>query len=199
MAKPEATVVTGGANGIGRAIVLRRRALGERVLVLDKERSGSEAGGESCRVDLEDIAAVCAAMAEITDSYHVTRIVNCAGVAHISSLEDLDIADFTRTMKVNLFAPTCIVRYCLPAMKEAAFGRIVNISSRSALGRGLRTAYASSKGALISATRVWALELAEHGVTVNAIGPGPIETALYRAANPADNPTTRDVEASIPH
>ena len=83
-------------------------------------------------------------------------------------------------------------------MKAAGFGRIVNIASRAALGKTLRTAYAATKGGLISMTRVWALELAEHGITVNAIGPGPVATELFNAVNPPDAPRTREIMNEIP-
>ncbi len=86
----------------------------------------------------------------------------------------------------------------LPAMKAAGFGRIVNIASRAALGKELRTGYAATKGGLISMTRVWALELAPHGITVNAIGPGPIATELFEAVNPPDSPRTKKIMAEIP-
>ena len=69
-------------------------------------------------------------------------------------------------------------------MTEAGFGRIVNMTTRAALGKDLRTAYAASKAGLIGLTRVWALELGPLGVTVNAMGPGPITTELFNRANP---------------
>jgi 3-oxoacyl-[acyl-carrier protein] reductase len=72
------------------------------------------------------------------------------------------------------------------------------MSSRAALGKELRTAYAASKAALIGLTRVWALELGEHGVTVNSIGPGPIATDLFSRANPDDSPRTRAIVESVP-
>ena len=76
--------------------------------------------------------------------------------------------------------------------------RIVNISSRAALGKELRTAYSASKAALIAMTRTWALELAGFGITVNAVAPGPIRTSLFDEANPPDSPRTKAIVDNIP-
>ena len=193
-----ATLVTGGSNGIGAAIVAARAALGETVVNVDRDQPGAGALGETFRADLMNREEVGRVMEEVTGSHDVTRIVNCAGVALLDALEDFKAEDFTRTFDLNVLAPALIVQACLPAMKRHGFGRIVNIASRAALGKGLRTAYAGSKGALISATRVWALELARHGITVNAIGPGPIETELFRHANPDDSPVTKQMRKGVP-
>ena len=83
-------------------------------------------------------------------------------------------------------------------MKQARCGRIVNISSRAALGKELRTVYAATKAGLHGLTKTWALELAPHQITVNAIGPGPIGTELFHAANPPDSPRTQAILEGIP-
>jgi NAD(P)-dependent dehydrogenase (short-subunit alcohol dehydrogenase family) len=83
-------------------------------------------------------------------------------------------------------------------MQAARFGRIINISSRAALGKELRTVYSATKAGLLGMTRTWALELAPDGVTVNAIGPGPIATELFVSGNPPDSPKTKKILESIP-
>jgi NAD(P)-dependent dehydrogenase (short-subunit alcohol dehydrogenase family) len=198
MTKPEITLVTGGSHGIGAAIVAERAALGETVVSLDRDQPAAGAPGETVRVDLSDRAALAGAMDELTGRCDVTRIVNNAGVALLGAVEEMKAEDFETTMAINVLAPALIVQACLPAMKARGFGRIVNIASRAALGKGLRTAYAGSKGALISATRVWALELARHGITVNCIGPGPIEAELWRRVNPPDSPVTQQILSGMP-
>lgn len=86
----------------------------------------------------------------------------------------------------------------VPAMKAAGRGRVVNISSRAALGKELRTAYAATKAGLHGMTRTWALELGRWGITVNAVGPGPIRTSLFDAVNPADSPRTKAIIDAVP-
>ena len=91
-----------------------------------------------------------------------------------------------------------IIHALLPAMREARFGRIVNISSRAALGKEERTVYSATKAGLLGMTRTWALEMAPYGITVNAIGPGPIATDLFLSGNPPDSPKTKKILATIP-
>ena len=196
--KPEATIVTGGSNGIGAAIVKARAAAGDTVINLDRDQPPAGSPGRALRLDLADREALQTALAEVTAEHDVTRVVNNAGVALLSPIDAFDADDFDRTMAVNLRAPALIVKHCLAGMKARGFGRIVNIASRAALGKGLRTSYAGSKGALISATRVWALELARHGITVNCVAPGPIGTELFHRVNPAESPVTRQILEGIP-
>lgn len=192
------TLITGGSNGIGRAISRARQALGETVLVLDRQPPPAEDRVIHSPLDLADIEAVERVMQQVAARHKVTRLINCAGVALLSPLESISAGDFRKTMDINVLAPAMIAKTVVAAMKEAGFGRILNISSRAALGRQLRTSYSASKGGLISATRVWALELADYGITVNAVAPGPIETELYRAANPPDSELTKKVIDSVP-
>ncbi|MDH3666045.1 MAG: SDR family oxidoreductase [Paracoccaceae bacterium] len=196
--KPEATIVTGGSNGIGAAIVGVRAAAGDTVINLDRDEPPADAPGTAMRLDLSDRAALEETLAEATAGHDITRVVNNAGVALLSPIDEFNAEDFDTTMAVNVCAPALIVKHCLPAMKARGFGRIVNIASRAALGKGLRTSYAGSKGALISATRVWALELARDGITVNCIAPGPIGTELFHRVNPLDSPVTRQIMEGIP-
>ena len=198
MSKPAATLITGGSNGIGAAIARARADAGEAVINLDRNSPSDGGRGRWIPVDLMDETSLADAMQDALAGHEVTRIVNCAGAALLDAIEDMTAEDFRRSMDLNVLAPALIVQACLPAMKERRFGRILNIASRAALGKTLRTAYAGSKGALISATRVWALELAQHGITVNAIGPGPIETELFKQANPADSPVTQQIRGTIP-
>jgi 3-oxoacyl-[acyl-carrier protein] reductase len=92
-----------------------------------------------------------------------------------------------------------VLAQCLmPYMRKANFGRIVSIASRAALGKEERTAYAATKAGVLGMTRTWALELAQYGITVNAIGPGPIATELFTSGNPPGAPKTIKIIESIP-
>lgn len=124
--------------------------------------------------------------------------MNNVGVVGAASLEDCTISDFRSLMALNLGCALLCTQAVLPAMRAANFGRIVNISSRAALGKELRTTYSASKAGLLGFTRTWALELGKAGITVNAIAPGPIETELFKKANPPGDPRTQAIVDAIP-
>jgi NAD(P)-dependent dehydrogenase (short-subunit alcohol dehydrogenase family) len=149
-------------------------------------------------VDLLDEAATRAALAAITAGNQVGWLVNNAGIALPATLEDTRMDDFERVIAVNLRAAILCAQAVLPGMRAAGHGRIVNITSRAALGKELRTAYSAAKAGLIGLTRTWALELAPFGITVNAVGPGPIETDLFKSANPAESERTRALIRAVP-
>jgi 3-oxoacyl-[acyl-carrier protein] reductase len=198
MTKPTATLITGGSNGIGEAIVNARLQLGDTVLNMDREVPKNSSTADFINIDLTASNTLHETLDDITSNYTINRVVNCAGVALLSLVEDFNEDDFRKTMELNVLAPAIIVKAVIPGMRELGFGRIVNIASRAALGKEFRTSYAGSKGALISATRVWALELGKYGITVNAIGPGPIETELFKHANPPDSDRTKNLIENIP-
>lgn len=91
-----------------------------------------------------------------------------------------------------------VTRQCVEAMKLRRYGRIVNICSRAIHGNVNRTAYFAASSALVGYTRTWALELAKHGVTANAVAPGPVETQLFRKTRPVGSEMERQVLATIP-
>ncbi|MCX5243356.1 SDR family oxidoreductase [Streptomyces prunicolor] len=191
----ERLLVTGGASGIGRAIVEEGLSLGWNVAVIDRDRAPA---GQSVTADLSDPDATADALAEVLATGPVTRLVNNVGAVFPQRLEETTLAEVDAAHALNLRCAVQCTQAVLPGMKAAGFGRVVNMSSRAALGKELRTAYAASKAALIGLTRVWALELGEHGITVNAIGPGPIATELFNRANPADAPRTKAIVRSVP-
>jgi NAD(P)-dependent dehydrogenase (short-subunit alcohol dehydrogenase family) len=191
----ERLLVTGGASGIGRAIVEEGLSLGWDVAVIDRDRAPA---GQSVTADLSDPDATADALAEVLATGPVTRLVNNVGAVFPQRLEETTLAEVDAAHALNLRCAVQCTQAVLPGMKAAGFGRVVNMSSRAALGKELRTAYAASKAALIGLTRVWALELGEHGITVNAIGPGPIATELFNRANPADAPRTKAIVRSVP-
>lgn len=197
---PGNAVVTGASRGIGRAIAARLSADGWRVFNLDiaPPSAPGDAGARWIETDLADAGSILAAVEQVRGEGPVTGLVNNAAVGRMASLEDVSLDDFDESVAVNLRAPMLCTQAVVAGMKAAGFGRVVNISSRAHLGKRLRTSYAATKGGLVSMTRVWALELAGHGISVNAIAPGPIHTELFEAANPPDMPRTRAIVEAIP-
>jgi NAD(P)-dependent dehydrogenase (short-subunit alcohol dehydrogenase family) len=194
-----AVLVTGASNGIGRAVAARAIQDGFLAVNLDVAPPGELLPGETFyRVDLTDEAATRAVLAEVVAKHAPLRLVNNAGMVRPASLEETTPEDLAAVVALNLRAPLLCAQALLPAMREAGFGRIVNIASRAALGKELRSAYASTKAGLIGLTRTWALELAPQGITVNAIGPGPIGTELFHRANPHNSPKTRAIIEGVP-
>lgn len=192
-------LVTGGSRGIGRAIVQRCLQDGYQVINLDKIAPPALLKGETLyQADLTDVEATKAILKKITSEVNVTRVVNNAGFIRPAALEDATVEDFEVVCALNLRAPLLVVQALLPLMKNAGFGRIVNISSRAALGKEDRTVYSATKAGLLGMTRTWALETAAFGVTVNAIGPGPIATELFTSGNPPDAPKTKRIVEAIP-
>lgn len=196
---PPIALVTGGSRGIGRAIVTR--LLNDGYQVVNFSRGAPEAllPGETFRsVDLGDAAATREAARELAAERPVLHLVNNAGMIQVANIEDVTEAELLRTMALNVTAPVLLLQALLPGMRQAGYGRVVNIGSRAALGKGGRTVYGASKAGLAGMTRTWALELARDGITVNTVAPGPIATELFNQSNPPGEPKTRALEASIP-
>ncbi len=194
-AMPERVLITGGAAGIGAAIADRCRQDGLVPVVIDRVQT---AQGDGIVADLSDRTETARALTQALADGPITRLVNNVGVVVPADAESQSLESFDLAVELNLRCALQCMQALLPGMKEAGFGRIVNMSSRAALGKELRTAYSATKAGLLGMTRVWALELGQFGITANAIGPGPIRTELFDRANPPDAPRTRAIIEAVP-
>ena len=171
-------VVTGGAHGIGAAIAARLVEAGARVVVLDVEEPADDL--DHVLVDLADPAAVVAAGEEAALRLGaVDVLVNCAGIAYVADVVDLDLDRYHHLLAVNLHAPVILMRALLPGMIERGFGRVVNVTSVHArVSEPGCLAYDVAKAGLEAATRTAATECTRHGVLVNAVAPGFVATRM---------------------
>ncbi|HEX2114907.1 MAG TPA: SDR family oxidoreductase [Alphaproteobacteria bacterium] len=191
-------LVTGGSAGIGRAVVERLATDGYDCIVFDRVAPEGDLPGRWFEVDLSDRLDTASALEQALSSGPITRLVNNVGVVRPGSLEAASAADFEAAVSLNLRCALQCTQALVPGMKGERFGRIVNISSRAALGKELRSVYSATKAGLHGFVKTWALELGAFGITANAIGPGPIRTALFEAANPPDSPRTRAIIEGVP-
>jgi 3-oxoacyl-[acyl-carrier protein] reductase len=200
-------IVTGGASGMGRGVALNFAEEGASVAVLDRNEAGAKevadaaaasgvkAIGLAC--DVGDEASVKSAFAAAAQALgDIDILVNNAGIDTTELVENMSTEMWDEMMRVNLKSIFLCSREVIPAMKRKKWGRIINFSSQLAhKGAPLMAHYCASKAAVMGFTRSLAYEVIEHGITVNSINPGPIDTALYIGIPEA---WRREKEASMP-
>ncbi len=192
-------IVTGGGSGFGAGIARAFAAEGARVMVADVNAEAAaavaaEIGGIAQAVDVSRDAAV-QAMAEAAEAEfgRLDILVNNAGVTHLPMpMEEVSEADFDRVMAVNTKSVYLAARHIVPRMKAAKAGAILNVASTAGLSPRPRLSwYNASKGWMITATKAMAVELAPHGLRVNAICPVAGETPLLKSFLGEDTPEMR--------
>ena len=185
-------IVTGAARGIGAAAAVRLAAEGRAVAVLDLDESACKdtveqitaAGGRAIAVgaDVADEAQVEAAVTGIAEELGApTILVNNAGVLRDNLLFKMSATDWDTVMNVHLRGSFLMTRAVQKYMVEAKFGRVVNLSSSSALGNRGQVNYSAAKAGLQGFTKTLAFELGKFGVTANAVAPGFIVTDMTAA------------------
>lgn len=192
-------LVTGGSAGIGESIC--RFMLEDGYTVLNLSRRPSSYRHDrliDVEVDLTDLDKCRAILAKVSAQYPITTLIHNAGVIRSALIEDVDIDDMQYMDRLHVHVSVIMLQSVLPTMKLAQFGRVILIGSRGMLGLKTRTGYAASKAAQIGLVRTWALELGEHGITVNAVAPGPIVTDMFTDIIPEQSEQAARVANLIP-
>ncbi len=182
--KDKVVLITGGASGIGAAIVRAVVFEGALAVIADRRAEPPQAIQGKVHVVVGDLTAAenCKKAVEQTLEHfgRLDALVNNAGVNDRVSLERGNPVDYVASLQRNLLHYYNMAHYALPALKESR-GSVVNIASKTAItGQGDTSGYASAKGAILALTREWAVELAPYGVRSNAVVPAEVMTPLYR-------------------
>ncbi len=193
-------IVTGGSAGIGATICHSLLEAGYEVVSLARRRPDwSHKALHAIEVDLTDALATEQAAGSVARQFAVSTVIHNAGAVRENPLADVSQKDLHDLTQLHLGAAILIVQAVLPGMRERAFGRIVLISSRAALGLQKRTAYSATKAGMIGMARTWALELAPAGITVNVVAPGPIaDTDMFRQVVPEGSERAAALARTIP-
>jgi 3-oxoacyl-[acyl-carrier protein] reductase len=179
-------LVVGGAGGIGAAIAEAFCAEGATVVIADRslpaaqERAATVGAAGAVEMDVTSPASVDAAVAEVLEGHgRIDVLVNSAGILTEAPLVEMSPEQWQQTLDIDLTGVFLTCRAVVPQMVRRGEGRVINIASQLGIkgGRGL-THYSAAKAGVIGLTKALALEVAEHGVLVNAIAPGPIHTPM---------------------
>ena len=184
-------IVTGAARGIGLAVARRFLRDGYRVAALDIDAPElTRACGECLAIgcDVAEPRQVANAVERIEGELgRIDALVNNAGIAVFKPLLETTYEEWCRVLAVNLNGPFLLAQACVPVMLRTGGGAIVNVASISGMRAStLRVAYGTSKAALVHLTKQQAAELGHLGIRVNAVSPGPVETAMAKQVHTPD-------------
>jgi 3-oxoacyl-[acyl-carrier protein] reductase len=168
-------LVTGAGRGIGQATARAFGAAGWKVLSLDKQ-FGAEVIGERVQFDLRDLGGIAKLAASLGE---IDTLVNNAGVLYCDPFDRIPEAHKREILAVNLEAPIALIEALAPQMKARRRGRVVNVGSVGAFTGHPDLWYGITKAGILNLTKAYARELGRHGVLVNAVAPGPTQTAMY--------------------
>lgn len=186
-------IITGGAMGIGSETAMTLAKENYHVIIADINVAAAKTFSENlkaegfkathCEIDVSSASSIENAFQYIEQTFgRCDVLVNSAGIAKTMPFLEYDADIFNKTMNINVTGTFLCCQFAAKLMKRNNFGRIINIASVAgmrAVGKG-RTAYGTSKGAVIALTRQMAVELCEYGITANAVAPGPVDTPMTK-------------------
>ncbi len=184
-------LVTGGASGIGLAVARLAHARGAGVALLDRDVEAARRAQESLGAravaiacDVADPDSVAVAVNEAADFLGgLAAVVNAAGIDLQASLPEIEDADWSRVLGVNLTGPMLVCRAALPHLRRGGGGTIVNVASAAGLAPlAHRSAYCATKAGVIMFGKSLAMELAADAIRVNSVCPGAVDTPLFRGS-----------------
>jgi len=168
-------LVTGAGRGIGLATARAFQQAGWKVLALDKDFTKFDLDAERIQFDLRDIAKIRG----LVEKRQVDTLVNNAGILFCDPYDAIPEEHKREVITVNIEAPAALIAALAPQMKARKSGRIVNVGSVAAFTGHPDLWYGITKAGILNLTKAWAKELGPHGVLVNAVAPGPTQTAMY--------------------
>ena len=192
-------VITGGNKGCGADLAAKLLDKGYTVVsIARRDPEVSHPKLHSIKADLLDPDAVQSAADQVQQNFNVTHLIHNAGLIWPNLAEDAKPSDITGLAQLHLGSALTLLQATLPHMKKHQFGRVMFNASRAALGVPTRTAYGATKAGMIGMARTWALELAQHGITVNVVAPGPILTDNFWGIVEKDSERQHTLAKSIP-
>lgn len=195
MSDDRRVLVTGARWGIGYGILRRLRDDGYRATAIDLYDPEVPLDGVDFHTcDLTDSEKTRSLIASLAQEQPFYGLVNNAAITHYSSVREATVEEMRLAYELHVNAALVCTQAVLPGMEALGTGRIINISSRAALGKVNRTAYSATKAGVVGMSRTWALELAPLAITVNIVAPGLIETE----STPADDPEAAASIAAVP-
>jgi 3-oxoacyl-[acyl-carrier protein] reductase len=175
----DTVLITGASRGIGLAAAKLLAADGWQVIGVARRPPEEAFPGDFFADDLGDEDATRDVLERICAAHEIDAIVNSLGLNILEPLGEVDLGNLARVFDLNVRTAVQCTQAVLPGMRQRRYGRIVNVSSRGALGRVNRTSYAAAKAGIVGMTRTWALELAREGITANVVSPGPTATEMF--------------------